>query len=82
MRAKWMQKHGFHLVNPSPWPTLASLGLWGFCVQVGGTAAAVWPAASVALFGSQPAGLALPASDLDLVVLDALPGLESRCATY
>lgn len=25
-----MQKHGFHLVDPSPWPILASLGLWGF----------------------------------------------------
>ena len=25
-----MQKHGFHLVDPSPWPIFASLGLWGF----------------------------------------------------
>lgn len=25
-----MQKHGFHLVDPSPWPIFTSLGLWGF----------------------------------------------------
>jgi cytochrome c oxidase subunit 3 len=25
-----MQRHGFHLVDPSPWPILASLGLLGF----------------------------------------------------
>ena len=25
-----MQKHAFHLVDPSPWPIFASLGLWGF----------------------------------------------------
>jgi len=25
-----MQKHGFHLVDPSPWPILASVGLLGF----------------------------------------------------
>ena len=31
------------------------------------------------LFGSQPVGLALPASDLDIVILDAIPGLESMC---
>ena len=31
------------------------------------------------LYGSQPAGLALPASDADLVILDALPDLASRC---
>ena len=25
-----MQKHPFHLVNPSPWPIMASLSLWAF----------------------------------------------------
>ena len=25
-----MQKHPFHLVDPSPWPLCASIGLWGF----------------------------------------------------
>jgi cytochrome c oxidase subunit 3 len=25
-----MQKHAFHLVDPSPWPIFASLGLWAF----------------------------------------------------
>lgn len=25
-----MQKHSFHLVDPSPWPIFASLGFWGF----------------------------------------------------
>lgn len=25
-----MQKHSFHLVDPSPWPIFASVGVWGF----------------------------------------------------
>lgn len=25
-----MQKHGFHLVDPSPWPIFTSLAIWGF----------------------------------------------------
>lgn len=25
-----MQRHPFHLVDPSPWPIFASIGLWGF----------------------------------------------------
>jgi DNA polymerase sigma len=49
------------------------------CMQVSAAVRAVYPSANVVLFGSQPAGLALPDSDLDLVVLDAVAGLESRC---
>ena len=54
------------------WPLLMS----GFVDQVqenlGQLAAAItgkWPAASVHLFGSQACGLALPLSDMDVVVL-------------
>lgn len=31
-----MQKHAFHLVDPSPWPIFASLGLWGFTAGLAG----------------------------------------------
>jgi cytochrome c oxidase subunit 3 len=27
-----MQRHGFHLVDPSPWPILASISLLGLCM--------------------------------------------------
>jgi len=31
-----MQKHAFHLVDPSPWPIFASAGLWGFTTALVG----------------------------------------------
>ncbi|GFR51554.1 hypothetical protein Agub_g13973, partial [Astrephomene gubernaculifera] len=39
--------------------------------------AEIWPTARVVLFGSQAAGLALPGSDLDLVVLGVMPHLAT-----
>ena len=43
---------------------------------VSAAACSLWPHARTALFGSQATGLALPGSDLDLVVLGVGPPLE------
>ena len=44
-------------------------------LAIDATARALWPAARVALFGSQATGLALPGSDMDIVVLGVGPTL-------
>ena len=38
---------------------------------------AIWPDSSVHLFGSQASGLALPSSDLDVVILGVGPDMPS-----
>ena len=50
-------------------------------MQVQQAVATLWPAAKVLLFGSQVNGMALRGSDLDIVVLDAVPHLSGRCAS-
>jgi hypothetical protein len=32
-----MQKHPFHLVDPSPWPLFASIAVWGFTTGLVGS---------------------------------------------
>ncbi|KXZ49555.1 hypothetical protein GPECTOR_20g409 [Gonium pectorale] len=59
-------------------PSEAELGaLSRTLAAVQRVAGSIWPEARVVLFGSQAAGLALPGSDLDLVVLGVMPHLAT-----
>lgn len=42
----------------------------------------MWPAAQLHLFGSRATGLALPGSDLDLVILGATPDLKNAAQGF
>jgi DNA polymerase sigma len=49
---------------------------------IGRTATALWPASRTVLFGSQATGLALPGSDLDIVVLGASDELANAATGF
>lgn len=49
---------------------------------IGRTASALWPASRTVLFGSQATGLALPGSDLDIVVLGASDELANAATGF
>jgi predicted nucleotidyltransferase len=52
----------------------------GICLQVQRAVRDEFPHAQAVLFGSQVNGMALPNSDLDIAILNAVPNLISRFA--
>lgn len=64
------QAHSLPLLSPrlSPFPANQAADRRAAVLAVDGAARELWPHSRVAVFGSQATGLALPGSDLDIVV--------------